>query len=152
MFVGLARVTLSIPSAGSLKDKRQVVRKLLDRARAKFNVAAAEVADNDLWQKAVLGFAIVGNERRFVGEAVDTLLHFIEESYLAPVVDRQVEILSLGEGLYGTTAVGHGGLTIDAGNRTLAEAEADAQESGAGELEDWESEDEGWDEPDEESK
>ena len=49
---------------------------MLDRARAKFNVAAAEVADNDLWQKAVLGFAIVGNERRFVGEAVDTMIFY----------------------------------------------------------------------------
>ena len=147
MFVGIARVTLSIPGAASLKDKRQVVRKLLDRARAKFNVAAAEVADNDLWQKAVLGFCVVGNERSFVSESVDNILHFVEEAYLAPVVDRQVEILAMGSGLYGSQAIGQGGLAIDAGNRTLAEAEAD--EAGAGDKGDWEGEDEGWDEPEE---
>ncbi|MBS2027324.1 MAG: DUF503 domain-containing protein [Deltaproteobacteria bacterium] len=149
MFVGIARVTLSIPGAASLKDKRQVVRKLLDRARAKFNVAAAEVADNDLWQKAVLGFCVVGNERSFVSESVDNILHFVEEAYLAPVVDRQVEILAMGGGLFGSQAIGQGGLTIDAGNRTLAEAEAEQAESGEGDEGDWEGEDEGWDEPEE---
>ena len=147
MFVGIARVTLSIPGAASLKDKRQVVRKLLDRARARFNVAAAEVADNDLWQKAVLGFSVVGNERSFVSESLDNILHFVEEAYLAPVVDRQTEILAMGSGLFGSRAIGQGGLTIDAGNRTLAEAEAD--ESGEGDVGDWEGEDEGWDEPEE---
>ena len=149
MFVGIARVTLSIPGAASLKDKRQVVRKLLDRARARFNVAAAEVADNDLWQKAVLGFVVVGNERAFVSESLDNILHFVEEAYLAPVVDRQTEILAMGSGLYGSQAIGQGGLTIDAGNRTLAEAEADQAERGEGDSGDWEGEDEGWDEPEE---
>lgn len=144
MFVGIARLTLSIPASGSLKDKRQIVRKVLDRARAKFNVAAAEVDANDLWQKAVLGFTVVGNDRRFVGESLDTVLHFVEELYLAPIVDRQTEILSMGEG-FGETAVGHGGLRIDAGNRTLAEAEQAALE-GQGQDEDWEPEDEALDE------
>lgn len=138
MFVGIARVTLSIPGAASLKDKRQVLRKLLDRTRARFNVAVAEVADNDLWQKAVVGFSVVANDRRFAGEALDTILHFVEELYLAPIVDRQTEILGMSDGLAGTLAVGHGGLPIDAGHRTLAEAErAVALPTHADDLEDW---------------
>jgi uncharacterized protein len=112
MFVGIAKLTLSIPASGSLKDKRQVIRKVIDRTRAKFNVSAAEVEANDLWQKAVLGFSVIGNDRRFVGECLDTILHFVEEMYVAPVIDRQVEILPFDE---------HSG-----GTRTLAEAEAEA--------------------------
>jgi uncharacterized protein YlxP (DUF503 family) len=123
MFVGIARVTLSIPGAASLKDKRSVLRKLLDRTRAKFNVAAAEVGDQDLWQKATVGFAVVGNEQRFVTQCLDTLLHFVEELYLAPVIDRHSEVLSFNGDMFGSLGIGHTGTLIDSGNRTLAEAE-----------------------------
>ena len=43
-----------------------VLRRVKDLVRQKFNVSIAEVAENDVWQRAVLGIAVVGNERRFV--------------------------------------------------------------------------------------
>jgi uncharacterized protein YlxP (DUF503 family) len=137
MFLGIARVTLSFPAAGSLKDKRQILRKLLDRMKARFNVSVAEVGSNDLWQLGIVGLAVVANSHRFANEAIDTIVHFIEESYLAPITDRTVEILSVGDAGYGSVGIGHGGLSIDPGNRTLAEAEGLSQESS-----------EEWDDPD----
>ena len=60
MFVCVARVTLDIPAASSLKAKRQVVRRVTDRVKAKFNVAVAEVEDNEIWNRAVV--ALVGDD------------------------------------------------------------------------------------------
>src|SRR4051812_712023 len=100
MFVCVARVSLEIPSTGSLKAKRQVLRRITDRVKARFNVAVAEVDDNELWQRAVIALSVVGNERAHVNEQMDKILHFIEEMYVAPVIGREMEILSFGDQLF----------------------------------------------------
>ena len=97
MVVGILRLSLSIPDAGSLKGKRQVLRKVIDRVRARFDVAIAETGDNDLWQRAEVGVAAVGNDRRFVNEVLDKVSDFIEQMAVAPVLDRAMEIQTLGE-------------------------------------------------------
>ncbi|MHB8421012.1 MAG: DUF503 domain-containing protein [Myxococcales bacterium] len=97
MVVGILRLSLLIPDAGSLKDKRHVLRKVIERVRARFDVAIAETGDNDLWQRAEVGVAAVGNDRRFVNEVLDKVAHFVEQMAVAPVLDRALEIQSLGE-------------------------------------------------------
>jgi uncharacterized protein YlxP (DUF503 family) len=100
MFVGVARLTLQIPDSGSLKAKRQVLRRVTDRVKARFNVAVAEVDDQDLWQKAALALAVVGNERRHVDEQLEKIIHFVEEMYVAPLMARETEILGFGDQLF----------------------------------------------------
>jgi uncharacterized protein len=94
MFVGVCRLSLYFPESGSLKTKRQGLRKVIDRLRAKFNAGVAEVAELDTWQRAVVGFAVVGNDGRHVQSMVDTIVSATEEMYVAQILDRQVEILS----------------------------------------------------------
>lgn len=119
MVVGVLRFVLQIPGSGSLKGKRHVLRKVLDRVRARFNVSAAEVADNDLWQRATVGVAAVGNDRAFVNEVLDKVLRSVEEGGAeAHVVSHEIELLSIAD-MYGTA----GSLKPE---RTLAEAEAAA--------------------------
>ncbi|GEN12145.1 hypothetical protein SAMN05443572_111189 [Myxococcus fulvus] len=100
MFVGVARLTLQIPESGSLKSKRQVLRRVMDRVKVRFNVAMAEVEDQDLWQKATLALSVVGNERRHVDEQLEKVIHFIEEMYVAPLMSRETEILAFGDQLF----------------------------------------------------
>ena len=100
MFVCVARLTLQIPDSGSQKSKRQILRRVTDRVKARFNVAVAEVDDNDLWQRATLGLTVVGNERRHVDEQMEKIIHHIEEMYVAPLVSRETEILSFGDRLF----------------------------------------------------
>ena len=71
MVVGVLRLTLVVPGARSLKEKRHVVRKITDRVRARYNVSIAEVAENDVWQRAVLGVSAVANDHSFVNEVLD---------------------------------------------------------------------------------
>jgi len=78
-----------------LKEKRHVIRKLIDRVRHRFNVAISEVDDNDLWQRAQIGFCTVGNDRRFVNSSLDKIIDFIEKMYLAEVIEKEMEIITV---------------------------------------------------------
>ncbi len=123
MFVCVSRVTLDIPAAGSLKAKRQVLRRVTDRVKAKFNVAVAEVEDNDVLIRAVIAMSVVGNDRSHVNEMMDKIFQYIDDMYLAPVSSRELEILSFGEDLFHAPPAGDLMLTIPRGERSLAEAE-----------------------------
>jgi hypothetical protein len=127
MFVCVSRVTLDLPASGSLKAKRQVLRRITDRVKAKFNVSVAEVEDNDVWTRAIIALSVVGNERRHVNEQMDKILHYIEEMYVAPVARRELEILSFGEDLFrGQDREEVDDVTrllMPRGDRSLAEAE-----------------------------
>ena len=122
MFLSVARLTLAIPESSSLKSKRQILRRIIDRLKARFNVAVAEVDNNDLWQKATIGLAVVANQRREVNEQMDTIIHSVEEMYVAPLIAREMEILSFGDQLFSDLEA-PGSLAISKGNRSLAEAE-----------------------------
>src|SRR3954469_19836684 len=122
MFVGVARVSLDIPASGSLKAKRQVVRRITDRVKAKFNAAVAEVDENDLWQRAVIAVSVVSNEKAHCNEQLDKIIHFIEEMYVAPLTGREIEILAFGDQLF-SDGEAFMELAIPRGERTLAEAE-----------------------------
>ncbi len=90
MVVGVLRLTLYVQGASSLKDKRQVVRKVVDRLRSRFNVAVAEVGDNDVWQRAVIGIAAVANDRSFVNEVLDKCAR--DAGNIAEILNREMEI------------------------------------------------------------
>ncbi|MEE9235602.1 MAG: DUF503 domain-containing protein [Candidatus Acidoferrales bacterium] len=59
MTVGLLTLDIHLPYAHSLKEKRQALRKLKDRLRARYNVAVAELDHQDLWQRATVGVVSV---------------------------------------------------------------------------------------------
>ena len=84
MFVGICRLVLHLRGNSSLKGKRSVVRKVVERARSKFNAAVAEVGDNDAKQRAVLGIAVVGNSAGHVDSMLAKIGGFIEQLGVAP--------------------------------------------------------------------
>jgi uncharacterized protein YlxP (DUF503 family) len=89
--VGITRLTLYLPQSHSLKDKRMVLRRIKDRLRQKFNVAVAEVEDNDVWQRAIIGLAVVGNDQRFVGGALDEVIRFVRGEVEVTNAEREIQ-------------------------------------------------------------
>lgn len=94
MVVGVCTVTLVLHDSHSLKDKRQVLKSVIEKVRGRFNVSVAETGANDLWQRAEIGIAAVGNDRAFVNSVLDKVLNFIEGMHLAEVSDTGIELLN----------------------------------------------------------
>jgi hypothetical protein len=95
MIVAAARLTLIIPENDSLKGKRKVVRSLIEKARHKFDAAMAEVGDNDLWRKAQVGVALVGNDSQLLEARMQQIMKFIENQYVVEIIDSQMELCYL---------------------------------------------------------
>ena len=92
MIVGSLKVRLLIREARSLKDKRQVVRSILDRLRNEFNVSAAEVDSLDDYRTAVLGFAMVGWETKAVRDALQKIAEALRHHPIAEFVASEFDV------------------------------------------------------------
>ena len=97
MVVGVCRLTLRVPESHSLKAKRMVLGRIKDRTRNKFNVAIAEVGAQDVWQTAVIGFAVVAHSRAFADTQVRRIMDFVESLAVARLIDDEVDILTYGD-------------------------------------------------------
>jgi len=92
MTVGLLSVECYLPLSQSLKDKRMVLRRIKDRLGA-MNVAVAEVAHQDLWQRAGLGVVSVATNDAGVARTLEAALAEIERLEPGLVTAHQVEYL-----------------------------------------------------------
>ena len=97
MVVGLLRITLHVPEAHSLKERRSAVRRAVERVRARFDVAIAEVGDMTHWQLATLAVAAVSNDRAHVNEVLDKVTRTIAGAGAALITHREMEIQSYGD-------------------------------------------------------
>lgn len=79
MYTESAKLTFYIPHAGSLKDKRQVCRSLIDKTRQKFNVSVAEVDTQDIHQTLTIGIAVVSGEVAHAQRMIGEIIRFMEE-------------------------------------------------------------------------
>lgn len=93
MIVGTCVVTLRIPWALSLKDKRMVVKSLTEKMKHKFNISVAEVDMQDVHRMAVIGFACVTNSMSHADSIVDNVVRFIENNTEAEIEDVFKEML-----------------------------------------------------------
>ena len=74
MFVGIARLGVVIGESHSLKEKRMVLRRIKDRVRERVGVIVNEVGDQDVWQRAELGCAVVSGERAKALDLLDSVV------------------------------------------------------------------------------
>jgi uncharacterized protein len=94
MTVGACRMTLRLPENDSLKGKRQLIKSVTSRVRNKFNVAIAEIDDNESWQIVSLGISCVSNSTRHADEMLTNVVKYIAGSRLeAELLDYEIEML-----------------------------------------------------------
>ena len=86
MIVCLINIRLHLFSVHSLKEKRGIIKSLMDKTRHKFHLSVAEVGDHDIWQSSQVGIALVGNSKVLLEREMTKILDFIEESAQAEIV------------------------------------------------------------------
>lgn len=93
MFVGYGWITLRLDGVRSLKDKRHLVRPLVEDLRRRFKVSAAEVDYLDSHDRARIGFASVGTSQGEVRAFLENMIRHIELKPGFDIVESQVDVL-----------------------------------------------------------
>jgi uncharacterized protein len=96
MIVGVSSIEIFLPENHSLKDKRQAVRRIVEKTRLKFNISIMEIEQTNLWQRAKIGFSIVGVKKDHVNSAIENVYEYIESLYIGKIIDTRTEIIVIG--------------------------------------------------------
>jgi uncharacterized protein YlxP (DUF503 family) len=98
MIVAATRVYMTAEWVTSLKEKRMVVKSIVEKTKHKFNVSVAEIEDMDVHCSVVIGFSCVTNDMTLAGQITDNVLNFIENNTDAVVDDSVTEFFRTEEG------------------------------------------------------
>ena len=93
MIIGTCKVYLSADWVSSLKEKRSILKSLIERSKHKFNISIAEIEQMDSHKHIVIGFACVTNDKRLADDIIQNVIHFIESNTDARLDDYVMEIL-----------------------------------------------------------
>ena len=93
MFVGVVTLDLVLAENQSLKGKRQVIRKVKDRVRNRFNVSIAEIGSLEQWQRATIAIACVSGDRRHLQSQLSHAVDFIDGLNAAEPENIEMEII-----------------------------------------------------------
>lgn len=92
MIIGALQVRLLVRESRSLKDKRQVVRSILDRLRGQFNIAATEVATREDHRQITLGIAAVGDEPAAIRGLLQTIQEALRKHPIAEYLGGDIQL------------------------------------------------------------
>lgn len=92
MIVGTLEMRLLIRESRSLKDKRKVVSSIKNRIQSSFNVSIAELDQQDRLQTAVIGVAVISNQRRHAQQTLDRVLKVVRTHPIAQLIDYVMEV------------------------------------------------------------
>jgi len=94
MIVGCSRLELFFGESHSLKDKRQILKSIIERVKYRFNVSVVELDDHDLWQKSTIGISCVNRAESQVRRTLNEVEHFIENLNKAQVTHNELNFFS----------------------------------------------------------
>lgn len=92
MFVGTVKIYLHADWPHSLKEKRMIVRSIVDRIKNNFNVSIAEVESLNDHKNIVIGLACVNSDKRYLDSTIQKIINFVEDNCEAEVIDVVGEI------------------------------------------------------------
>lgn len=92
MVIGACKVRLRILGARSLKEKRKVLKSMKDRL-LRMNLSVSEVDDNDKWQAATIGLAMVSNDAAFLNSVMDRIIREMEGNDEVEILSVNTEII-----------------------------------------------------------
>lgn len=93
MVVGVLTLELFMAEAASLKGKRRIIKSLLEKMKSRFNVAVAEVDQQDRWQHSTVGVTCITNDAAHAHQMMASVIQFIERIGTVEIIDIQTELL-----------------------------------------------------------
>lgn len=93
MIIGRCLIRLRLFSPNSLKEKRRILKSLIERLKSRYNISIAEVGENDSWQIAEIGIAVVANKAVFADEVINKIVRFIDNFDSVEIIDIDIEMI-----------------------------------------------------------
>jgi uncharacterized protein YlxP (DUF503 family) len=93
LIIGVLTLEIHLGEANSLKEKRRILKSLIERIKNRFNVSVAEVGEHDLWQRSTIGISLVSTERAHVHQVFAVVVKFVESQGTVLITNYQTEIL-----------------------------------------------------------
>jgi Uncharacterized protein conserved in bacteria len=93
MVIGVCKIVLSLDDVFSLKEKRHIVKSIVERLRSRFNASVSEVDMQDIWKNAVIGIACVSNDPGVADSIMAGMVNFVENDGRAVLIDYSTEII-----------------------------------------------------------
>lgn len=94
MTIGLLTLHLHLPGCSSLKEKRGKIKPVLSRLHREFNVAAAEIDLQDVWQDTIIGCTTISNDTAQNQRLLQQVVDFTERNWPdLPLIDHRIEMI-----------------------------------------------------------
>jgi len=87
MIVGCCEIELYIYESYSLKEKRMVIKSIIEKMKHRYNISISEVGDNEIWNKSTIAFCTVSNGIENVNKIIQECLDFLD-------LDGRIEIIN----------------------------------------------------------
>lgn len=93
MIIGTAKIHMRANWVHSLKEKRFIVKSIIDKVRNKYNVSISEVEHQDIHQSIVIGIACISNDKRHADSILQNVVNYIESNCEASIENIIFEVL-----------------------------------------------------------
>jgi len=93
MIIGILTIDLHIPESRSLKNKRKVIKSILDSMQNRLNISCAEVSRHDQWQRATLGIACVNTDQAHANATLSRAIDMVDQADEAEIINTHMEFV-----------------------------------------------------------
>lgn len=92
MIVGTCQIEMLIYESNSLKEKRHVIKSIIERIKSRFNASVAEVEYMDLWNRSVIGVSVVSNSKTLCESSMAKIIDFIDNDERVEIINHIMEV------------------------------------------------------------
>lgn len=92
MIVGTCQIEMLIYGSNSLKEKRHVIKSIIERIKSRFNASVAEVDYMDLWNRSVIGVSVVSNSKTLCESSIAKIIDFIDNDERVEIINHIMEV------------------------------------------------------------
>jgi Uncharacterized protein conserved in bacteria len=91
MNVLIMEITLRASWVNSLKEKRMIVKSIIQKLKNKFNISVAEIGEQDVHKTIVIGIAAICGSSAQADSTMEHIITFVESNTDAEIIDIKVE-------------------------------------------------------------
>lgn len=95
MVISYCKIYLYANWVHSLKEKRMIVKSIIDRTKSRFNVSVAEIENQDVHKSIAIGIAVCGSDAKITNSTIQKIIEFVEDNSDAYIENIETESINV---------------------------------------------------------